>query len=344
MLDSPKILFSAACLLVSGLTASTPVPERLSPSRIAFASDRDGNWEIYVADSDGRRPTRLTNRTEAEDRFPLPSPNGSQIAFGSQVNANHWELWVMNADGGKPRSLATDIVAKGHRQWSHDGTRIAFAAKVNGDVEVFTVEVASGRITRLTNTPGEDLDPSWSPDDKGIAFSSMRDGNRNVYIARADGSQPRRLTTDTLPDANPDWSPDGTRLAYISGRDGARDVFMVRIDNGQVERLTTGARATNDGARWSPDGANIAVQTAQAVPGVELAQGYDIQLVRMSDRKRTTLAGSPRYDGQLSWSPESDRIAFISGREGVEAVYITDLSGKVSRLTTTRALTPVWTP
>jgi Tol biopolymer transport system component len=341
MLESSKLLFGAACLLLTGLTSAAPASGRLSASRIAFASDRDGNWEIYVSDSDGQRPTRLTNRPQAQDRFALPSPNGSQIAFGSQINNDHWELWVMNADGGKPRSLATDIVAKGHRQWSHDGTRIAFAATVNGDVEVFTVEVASGRITRLTNTPGEDLDPSWSPDDKGIAFSSMRDGNRNIYIARADGTQPRRLTTDSLPDANPDWSRDGTRLAYISGRDGARDVFLVRVDNAQVERLTTGARATNDGARWSPDGAHIAVQTAQ---GGGLAQGYDIQLIRISDRQRTTLAGSPKYDGQFSWSPQGDRIAFISGRDDVESVYLTDLKGKVTRLTTTRALNPEWLP
>src|SRR6185436_10174163 len=99
-----------------------------------------------------------------------------------------------------PRFLATQIVAKAHRQWSHNGTRIAFAAKVEGDVEVFSVEVASGRLTRLTTSPGEDLDPSWSPDDSQIVFSSMRDGNREIYVMRADGAQPRRFTNHAATD------------------------------------------------------------------------------------------------------------------------------------------------
>jgi Tol biopolymer transport system component len=115
---------------------------------------------------------RLTRRDD-QDRFPLWSRDRSLIAFGSQVNGDHWELWVMNRDGTNPRSLATGIAAKGFRQWSHDGTRIVFAAKVDGNAEIFSVEGASGR---LTNSPGDDADPSWSPDDRHIVFSSMRDG------------------------------------------------------------------------------------------------------------------------------------------------------------------------
>ena len=83
---------------------------------VAFASRRDGNWEIYVMGGTGGNQRRLTRR-EAEDRFPLWSPDRRQIAFGSMVGAT-WELWVMGSDGSAPRRLASHIVAKSTRGWS----------------------------------------------------------------------------------------------------------------------------------------------------------------------------------------------------------------------------------
>ena len=186
MLESFRVLCAAVCAIVAVLFPMSSVgqgtlaaPSGSSAPQIAFASHRDGNWEIYLTDIDGQHQTRLT-RLEPQDRFPLWSPDRSQVAFGSQVNGDHWELWVMNADGTAPRQLATQIVAKGFRQWSHDGTRIVFAANVRDDVEIFSVEVATGRLARLTDSPGEDRDPSWSPDDRHIVFSSTRDGNAEI--------------------------------------------------------------------------------------------------------------------------------------------------------------------
>ena len=343
MLESTRILCGAAFVIVTGLLGSTRTAERTaavlpgaSAPPIAFASHRDGNWEIYLTNADGRRQTRLTRR-DPQDRFPLWSPDRSKIAFGSQVGGDHWELWVMNVDGTNPRFLATQIVAKGHRQWSHDGTRIVFAANVESDVEIFSVEVASGRLSRLTNSAGEDANPSWAPDDSQVVFSSTRDGDPEIYVMRADGTQLRRLTHHAGPDGSPAWSPDGSRIAFVSTRDGDGDVYLVRLDDGRLDRLTTGAHATKDALRWSPNGSYIAVQSAER-------DNYDIQLVRMADRERRTVAGTPAYDGQFSWSPASDQLAFISGRDGFDAVYVTNLAGKQSRLSTTSSLNPEWSP
>jgi Tol biopolymer transport system component len=343
MFESSRILCGAGCAIVAGLTATPRVAEQtgealpgVSMPQIAFASHRDGNWEIYLTDIDGLRQTRLTRR-DVQDRFPLWSPNGSQIAFGSQVGGDHWELWVMNVDGTNPRALATQIVAKGHRQWSHDGARIVFAATVEGNVEIFCVEVASGRLIRLTNSAGDDGDPSWSPDDSHIVFTSMRDGNSEIYVMRADGTGLRRLTNHAVRDGSPAWSPDGSRIAFVSTRDGAPDVYLVRFDDGRLERLTIGAHATNDLLRWSPDGSYIAVQTAAR-------DNYDIHLVRIADHERTPVAGTSAFDGQYSWSPAGDQLAFISERDGFDAVYVTDLTGNQRRLTGTPSLNPEWSP
>jgi Tol biopolymer transport system component len=65
---------------------------------------------------------------------------------------------------------------------------------------------------------------------------------------------------------------------------------------------------------------------------------------RMADRERWILAGTPAFDLQFSWSPASDQVAFISRRDGFDAVYVADLRGKQSRLTTTSSLNPAWAP
>ena len=102
--------------------------------------------------------------------------------------------------------------------------------------------------------------------------------------------------------------------------------------------MTIGAQVTKDNPRWSPDGAHIALQTANQ-------DNYDIQLVRVADRHRTTVAGTSAYDGQYSWSPDGAQLAFISHRDGFDAVYVTDLAGKhVNRLTSTPSLNPEWSP
>ncbi len=66
-------------------------------SRIAFSSDRDGNYEIYVMNADGSGQTRLTDN-EALEWFPTWSPDGRRIAFSSDRDGN-WDIYVMNADG-----------------------------------------------------------------------------------------------------------------------------------------------------------------------------------------------------------------------------------------------------
>ncbi len=65
--------------------------------KIAFTSDRDGNYEIYVLNADGSEQTRITNNT-ASDSDPAWSPHGTKIAFTSDRDGNY-EIYVMNADG-----------------------------------------------------------------------------------------------------------------------------------------------------------------------------------------------------------------------------------------------------
>src|SRR6476620_10189431 len=190
MVFSRRITVAAVCLSGIWLSASAQSPsgsasQNIESPKIAFASQRDGNWEIYVTDSAGRRQRRLTRR-DAQDRFPLWSPDRAQIAVGSQVDS-HWELWVMDSNGTRERHLYSQIVAKSARGWSRDGKRIAFAAVADENIDVYAGDVESTQVTRLTSSPGEDRDPSWSPDGTRLAFSSTRDSLRVRHSIRNGG-------------------------------------------------------------------------------------------------------------------------------------------------------------
>jgi LysM repeat protein len=74
-----------------------------SQGRVAFMSDRDGNWEVYVVNMDGGGLKRLTD-SPAADGLPTWSPDGKSIAFVSNRGGT-WAIWVMNANGSNQRKL-----------------------------------------------------------------------------------------------------------------------------------------------------------------------------------------------------------------------------------------------
>ena len=84
--------------------------------KIAFASNRDGNWEIYVMNADGSDETRLTNNDDALDREPSWSPDGEKIAFVSDRDTtvdvdeegDITAIYSMNADDGSDVTMLTE--------------------------------------------------------------------------------------------------------------------------------------------------------------------------------------------------------------------------------------------
>ena len=75
-------------------------------TQIAFQSDRDGNWNIYVMAADGSNLSQLTSHN-AWDESPSWSPDGTQIAFHSYRD-NNWDIYVIDADGS---NLRVDLLA-----------------------------------------------------------------------------------------------------------------------------------------------------------------------------------------------------------------------------------------
>jgi dipeptidyl aminopeptidase/acylaminoacyl peptidase len=174
-------------------------------TKIAFDTERDGNFEIYVMDADGQNPTRLTNNAGV-DSHPVFSPDGSKIAYTSESSPGQREIFVMDADGQNQTQLTNNGVTDLEPDFSPDGSRIAFARNVTGsNYEVFVMDADGQNQTRLTNRVSIDERPIFSPDGTKIAFLTNRDGNYEVYTMDADGQNPTNLTNNAALDIPWDW-------------------------------------------------------------------------------------------------------------------------------------------
>jgi uncharacterized repeat protein (TIGR01451 family) len=229
-------------------------------ARIAFATNRDGgvgNLEIYTMDADGSNPTRLTN-TDAADRDPAQSPDGSKILFASTRDDGDLEIYVMNADGTGQTRLTNSPGSDVRPAWSPDGSKIAFTSDRDGDNEIYVMDADGTNVLKLTDNVGFDATPVWSPDGAKIAFASNRDGgDLEICVMNTDGSGQTNLTNNTATENDPTWTPNG-RIGFTSNRDAVYSFVYVMDANGSNVEQLTNATTTDDQPAWSPDGAQIA--------------------------------------------------------------------------------------
>ena len=117
-------------------------------SMIVFESDRDGNTEIYVMNTDGSNETRLTHN-DAQDISPSWSPDGSKIAFSSDRDGNA-EIYVMMADGSKQQRLTNTLAGDSAPSWSPDGAQITFNSDGPGNEEIYIMNIDGSNQARIT--------------------------------------------------------------------------------------------------------------------------------------------------------------------------------------------------
>jgi Tol biopolymer transport system component len=172
-------------------------------TKIAFSSNRDGSWDIYVMTSDGSDQTNLTG-DPANDDAPVWSPDGTKIAFNSD-HSGHGEIYVMNADGSNQMKLTSSEHVANYPAWSPDGSEIAFGRATCSWLwsDIYLVNTDGTDLRNITPNIVSSEGPvttglTWSPDGTKIAFAGYRPGwnemHVEIYVMDSDGSNPTRLT------------------------------------------------------------------------------------------------------------------------------------------------------
>lgn len=176
------------------------------------------NSEILVMNADGTMRKRLTHDSEPVVG-PVWSPDGTRVVYARADDGRAWELWVMNADGSD-QELLTNASTAGDAAWSPDGRRIVFSQYGVGDSgnqELFVMEISSGTVTRITDTPALESNPAWSPDGSDIAFISEEGSEGSALHAMkvTDLVQTELVSQDVSSVGGLAWSPDGKRIVFV---------------------------------------------------------------------------------------------------------------------------------
>ena len=139
--------------------------------------------------------------------------------------------------------------------------RMVFASKRAGNWDLYLMELETGAVRQITDTPGYEGKPTWSPDGMWVAYEAYYDDNFNIWILPLDGSQsPIQLTSDPGSDTAPAWDPGGRRIAFVSDREGSPDIFLADLDKptDRFTNLTNTSHINELDPAYDPEGKQIA--------------------------------------------------------------------------------------
>src|SRR5215217_6691199 len=244
-------------------------------NKIAFESNRDGNYEIYTMNANGQGVDRLTNNPKI-DGTPAWSPDGNKIAFGSDRDGN-FEIYTMNPSGQGLDRLTNNSAGAADPNWSPGGGKIAFVSTgTNNSSDIFTMSANGQGADNLTKKSSSS--PDWQP----LSPAPKKPGTPNKKTA------PRVLSTSPKANAKA-VAPKASLRATFSEKMKASSI------NGKTFKLVKKGSTKKLSARVTY---NAATKKATLNPTASLGKGLTYKAVVTKgakdvagtslDQKRTT--------------------------------------------------------
>ena len=220
-------------------------------TRLAYASRRNGYWDIYIFDFVTGQSTRVTD-TPAYDGNPAWAPDGQWLAYES-YQAGNLDIFIQSlVDLSQPAlQLTTDPAADTDPDWSPGGNLLAFTSLRSGESEIWTaaLDQPDNRFqNRSQNPESADRDPAWSPDGQQLAWSTLLYGLQNIVVAAAvdNGEDAQTLGAGS----RPLWDPAGGQILAQLDSAGGASIAGYNSENGQVTFAPQPLPAAIHGADW----------------------------------------------------------------------------------------------
>ncbi len=289
-----------------------------------YVADKSGEANLWRRDTDGGRPTQITQFTDGNVTYPTFSRSVDRVVF-----ERNFSLWSLRLDAARsrpeelrifaPSDFRTNPIRKetfttGAQEvrLSPNGRTLAFV--IHG--EIWTQPAAGGESVRLTETPQREEEIAWSPDSNLLYFVSDRSGAPDLYVADVRSRETRRLTdTPDRSEGLPSPSPDGKSLAFVTGF-GGQEMRVMPAAGGPDQRLVLDPRIAT--IAWSPDSRWIAYDRIKAHSAGALSE---IFALRTDDPKPVNLTRYPCLNGSPAWAADGSTLYFLSDRTETPQVY-----------------------
>ncbi len=310
---------------------------------IAFASDRYGNFDVFVMPAAGGQATRLTYHSASEIPSDFTADNQEVIYASSQLDAasNQQypsgvlpELYKISVDGGMPRQLLTtpaqdarfnadgSVLVFHDRKGYEDEFRKHHTSSVTRDV--WKYDLKTKKYTQLSTFEGEDRNPVFTPDQQGIYFLSEKSGTFNVWKMSLDGGSEKQITSfDKHPVRYLTVSNDGTLCFSFNGE-------LYTMKEGSQPRKVP-VNIIND-SRYNPEkivSVNKDITEMALSPnGKEVAFIHRGEVFVASVKEGTTrrITDTPEQERSVSFSPDGRSILYAGERNGSWNIYETSLT------------------
>ena len=257
--------------------------------RIAFQSDRDGNWEIYLMDVDGAQAVRLTNN-EAQDEMPVFGTENNIFAF---------------------TSTRDDSIHQGRLEKTRN---------------IYVMDIVAGTAAPIEKSEADDWYPALVGKGDRLVFVSERDDLREVpfhekwsdiYIQDLEKSTVLRLTQNEADDGSPSVVSNGKWLLFTSNRTGSYQVYRMDLKGNMVEQLTF-LKGNCGAPHFSHDGKMITFFA-------DVTGNFEIYMMDHTGTNLVQITNDQAQDSYPSFSMDKRKIIFQSNRTGKYQIYWIDL-------------------
>lgn len=229
---------------------------------VAYVTGNDGFLEIVLMSAKtGERLNRVTKRFFREKyeeirtdfsgfgRSLAWAPDGDRIAFVAKHHDANYLLEVNILTEELTHYFRLDYDNISSPDYDGSGERIVFSALKEGQTDLYSIELLTGEIGRLTFDTFNDTHPSWHPTTGKIVYTSERGRKNRLVLIDIDNGTERVLTNGTYNAISPSWAPDGESILFCADGQGIYDIHKLTVTSGQEgSSLETG--------NWKPETGN----------------------------------------------------------------------------------------